>query len=81
MLPNPLVGVTMQSRLDFCSRSLKEVEEKLRRLLSTLDAESRRTGTEALACVNEARQAVSRAQHKIDLLRSERKPAYFARSA
>jgi len=72
----------MQSRLDFCSRSLKEVEEKLRRLLSTLgDADSWRTGTEALACVQEARQAVATAQHKIDLLRSERKPAYFARSA
>ena len=71
----------MQSRLEVCSRSLKEVEQKLRQMLLTVpDSEARRVGAEALRFVQEALHAVSRAQHSVELLRSERKQVSIAQS-
>ena len=73
----------MQTRLVFCSRYLKEVEEKLTQLHATMsdDPEERVAVTEAVNSIRQARRAVSEAPKTIEMLRAGRKQRFMARSA
>ena len=73
----------MQIRLVYCSRYLKEVEEKLTKLHAEIgnDPEARVTVAEAVGFVREARRAVSSAQKKIEMLRARPNRRSIAQSA
>ena len=61
----------MQSRLALCARCIKEVEEKLTKLQSSVhDEDSRYKIAEALSFIEEARKAVTATQERIASLKS-----------
>jgi hypothetical protein len=73
----------MQIRLVFCSRHLKEVEDKLTQLHATMsdDPEERVRVVKAVTLIRQARRAVSEVQEMIEELRANHKRRVMAQSA